>query len=68
MNEMNERILPEFEDIALLCADCNRNFIFGIGEQQFFWSKGLAKPKRCKTCRAIRKATIVSDRDVYDVR
>ncbi len=59
---MNEKTpLPNFKDRLLWCLDCQKEFVFTVGEQQFFWSKGLAEPKRCKSCRQIRKATIVSE-------
>lgn len=62
---MNERTpelpLPEYDDTTLICEDCGKDFIFTIGEQQFFYSKGLATPKRCKPCRKYRKAIIAKD-------
>jgi len=49
-----------FTEKKLTCADCGQEFIFKEGEQRFFWSKGLAEPKRCKPCRMIRRRSIVS--------
>jgi hypothetical protein len=57
MNERNS--IPNFVSRTLLCLECGRKFEFSVGEQQFFWSKGLAEPKRCKPCRQFRKDTIV---------
>jgi CxxC-x17-CxxC domain-containing protein len=46
-----------FEDQVLICADCNQEFIFTVGEQEFYADKGLVNsPKRCKGCRSNRKA------------
>ncbi len=49
-----------FMDKTLTCADCGQDFIYTEGEQRYFWSKGLAEPKRCKPCRVIRRRSIVS--------
>lgn len=62
---MIDRIeIPTFEDQILVCIDCSKDFVFTSGEQQFFWSKGLAKPKRCSGCRKFRKATIANNNQV----
>lgn len=47
-----------YKDTELVCIDCGRKFAFTAGEQFFFASKGLIKPKRCPECRKRRKATI----------
>ena len=49
-----------FADKPLTCADCGQGFIFTEGEQRYFWSKGLAEPKRCKPCRIIRRKSLIS--------
>ena len=47
----------DFEDKTLTCADCGVDFVFTAGEQQFFQSKGYTnEPKRCPSCRQIRRA------------
>ena len=38
-------------DRYLVCQDCQRRFVFDVGEQQFFKSKGFTDPKRCPRCR-----------------
>jgi len=47
-----------FIDKKILCKDCHLDFVWEANEQRFYASKGLLPPKRCSTCRAIRKATI----------
>lgn len=45
------------EDKTLACRDCNREFVFTAGEQEFFAQKGFTnQPSRCPECRASRKA------------
>jgi len=44
------------EDKTLTCIDCGEDFIFNVGEQEFFEEKGFSEPKRCKDCREKRKA------------
>lgn len=55
---MNENI--DFKDKDLTCEDCGLKFTFTQDEQRFFWSKGLAEPKRCKPCRMLRRRSLVS--------
>lgn len=50
-----------FKDKYLTCQDCGNTFSFEPGEQAFYLSKGLAEPKRCRTCRQRRKTTLVID-------
>ncbi len=43
-------------DKTLACRDCGNNFIFTVGEQEFFASKGFTnEPTRCPQCRTARK-------------
>lgn len=45
------------EDKKIVCKDCGKEFIFTVGEQQFYQEKGFTnKPQRCKACRDARKA------------
>ena len=43
------------EDKKLVCKDCGKEFIFKVGEQQFFADKGFPDPIRCPECRLKRK-------------
>ncbi len=46
-----------YTDETLTCVDCNAQFTFSAGEQEFFAAKGFTnKPNRCPDCRAARKA------------
>ena len=43
-------------DQILYCRDCSREFVFTVGEQEFYASRGLTNvPGRCPECRAARK-------------
>ena len=55
-----------FMEKRLICTDCGQDFIFTEGEQRYFWSKGLADPKRCKPCRIIRRRSIVSIQEEHN--
>ena len=47
----------EGEDETLECRDCGAEFVFSVGEQQFFKEKGFDnKPSRCADCKAAKKA------------
>ena len=45
-----------FEDKTLVCQDCGQDFIFTVGEQEFYSEKGFEnEPKRCRDCRTNRR-------------
>ncbi len=47
-----------YEDRTLVCRDCGAEFVFTVGEQEFFAEKGFTNdPVRCRECRASKKAT-----------
>ncbi len=48
-------------DLVLHCVDCDREFIWSIGEQEYFSNRQLSPPKRCRDCRLARRARIVPD-------
>jgi len=52
------------KDWDFTCVDCGEKFVFAVGEQRFYLSKGLSVPRRCKACRQHRKATINRDEGV----
>src|SRR4029078_478671 len=43
-------------DRTLTCADCGQEFVFTASEQQFYSDRGFSDPRRCRKCRAARKA------------
>ena len=44
-------------DKTLVCVECGGEFIFTVGEQEFFNSRGFTnEPKRCPSCRSTRRA------------
>src|SRR5947207_4090684 len=48
-------------DKTLTCADCGQEFAFTASEQQFYADRQFSEPRRCPSCRAIRKASRGSD-------
>ncbi|GAA0076877.1 hypothetical protein UT300005_12550 [Clostridium sp. CTA-5] len=45
------------EDKKIMCKDCGKEFIFTVGEQEFYKEKGFEnEPVRCPDCRRARKA------------
>jgi len=47
----------KMEDKVLVCQDCGQEFVFTIGEQEFYKEKGFDnEPKRCKDCRDKKKS------------
>lgn len=51
-------------DETLECRDCGAEFVFSVGEQEFYASKGFDnKPTRCKSCKDAKKAATSGGRD-----
>jgi len=45
-----------FEDQTLRCVQCSEEFVFTVGEQEFYKERGLeSQPKRCKSCLKAKK-------------
>ncbi|HTI12982.1 MAG TPA: zinc-ribbon domain containing protein [Dictyobacter sp.] len=45
-----------YRDKILVCRDCQNEFTFTAGEQEFYASKGLTnQPGRCPSCRSARR-------------
>ena len=45
-----------FEDKTLTCRDCQSDFMFTAGEQDYYTEKGLRRvPKRCPACLTARR-------------
>ncbi|MBI4499507.1 MAG: zinc-ribbon domain containing protein [Chloroflexi bacterium] len=45
-----------FADKTLRCRECDRDFVFTVGEQEFYASRGFTnEPGRCPECRANRR-------------
>lgn len=43
-------------DKTIICKDCGKEFVFTVGEQEFYAEKGFDKaPIRCKECRYKKK-------------
>ncbi|MCA9388876.1 zinc-ribbon domain containing protein [Candidatus Berkelbacteria bacterium] len=43
------------EDKNITCRDCQQEFVWTKGEQDFYAEKGLSAPSRCRDCRTKRK-------------
>jgi CxxC-x17-CxxC domain-containing protein len=56
----------EYNDKTLNCVDCDEEFTFTAGEQQFFADKGLKNaPKRCKSCKTKKNDRIIAVSQAY---
>jgi CxxC-x17-CxxC domain-containing protein len=50
-----------YEDKTLRCRECDQEFIFSAGEQEFYHQKGLMnEPGRCPDCRQRRRQAMAS--------
>lgn len=44
------------QDKTLVCKDCGKEFVFTVGEQEFYKEKGFDnEPVRCPDCRRAKK-------------
>jgi CxxC-x17-CxxC domain-containing protein len=50
------RSVSLYTDKTLVCADCGQEFLFTASEQEFYAARQFSEPRRCGSCRAIRKA------------
>lgn len=51
----------ELKDTTINCIDCGKDFVWTVGEQQFFHDKGLQNPpKRCKSCKQAKNDRIAA--------
>ena len=51
----------ELPDVVIICINCEQDFIWTTGEQQFYRDKGLQNPpKRCKPCKQAKNERIVA--------
>jgi CxxC-x17-CxxC domain-containing protein len=48
-------------DKTLTCVDCRQTFAFTASEQQFYADRQFSEPRRCPSCRAVRKASRVTE-------
>jgi len=59
-----------FADKTLTCRECNAEFTFTAGEQEFYQSRGLLnEPARCPACRSARRRGGMprADRENYEI-
>ncbi|MFA6523620.1 MAG: zinc-ribbon domain containing protein [Candidatus Peribacteraceae bacterium] len=52
-------------DQQLQCRDCGQTFTFTEGEQEFYNSRNLSAPQRCKDCRQKRKNERLTTREMH---
>jgi Probable zinc-ribbon domain len=56
-----ENSVSELNDREITCTGCGDLFVWTIGEQEYFTRVGLGTtPKRCKPCRAEKRARYAS--------
>ncbi len=58
------------EDKILTCKECGEEFVFTVGEQEFYAEKGFQNiPGRCPECRRRRKSERMggAEREMFDV-
>lgn len=57
-----------FTDQTLVCRDCGKQFVWTVGEQEFYQQKGFDNaPTRCPDCRQKRKSERMSTRSMTKI-
>lgn len=55
------------QDRELTCKECGIDFVFTVGEQEFYLTKGLQHaPQRCEKCRKAMQAVTGGRRHPHD--
>lgn len=55
-NEPEREPEPEYQDKILICIGCGLTFVWEVGEQVFYHDRSLLPPRRCESCRKLRKS------------
>jgi len=48
-----------FKDKVIRCCDCGESFKFSCGEARYYYERGLKEPRRCLSCRELRKKAVL---------
>ena len=43
------------KDLIIKCCDCEEDFTFDVGEQEYYKKNNLYFPKRCKSCKKAKR-------------
>lgn len=52
------------QDKVIKCKECGDNFTLTVEDQNWYQNKGFTEPKRCKSCRALRRAKVIGKEDI----
>lgn len=57
-----------YQDKSLICRECGGEFVFTIGEQEFYAERGFeTEPVRCPDCRQKRKQSVKKTREIFEI-
>jgi DNA replicative helicase MCM subunit Mcm2 (Cdc46/Mcm family) len=48
-------LMSEKQDKVIICSECQTEFLWTVGEQEFYENHNFVEPKRCRECRKARK-------------
>ena len=48
-----------------VCKECGDKFEITADDEKFYKDRGFQLPRRCKSCRALRRANIIGKEDKY---
>lgn len=54
------------EDKKIVCKECGDTFVLTADDQKWYKEKNFAEPKRCKSCRALRRAKVIGEEEHFN--
>lgn len=51
------------QDKELVCKECGDKFVLTVNDQEWYKEKGFMEPKRCKSCRHLRREKVIGGRE-----
>jgi hypothetical protein len=53
------------EDKTIKCKECGDDFVLTVDDQKWYQEKGFKEPKRCKSCRHLRRENVIGKEHNY---
>ena len=54
------------ETKKVVCKECGETFVLTVNDQKWYQDKGFNEPKRCKSCRNLRKNKLIGEEEKFN--
>lgn len=51
------------QDKKIKCKECGYEFVLTVDDQKWYAEKGFTEPKRCKSCRRLRREKVIGGKE-----